>query len=117
MALLAQNRNGDALKAFEADSHKWSKLAGVAIVQNRLGNRGRAEAAMAELTSDSDTVSFYQQGQVWAQWGEADKSMAALLRARTQRDAGLVAAQYDPMLAPLRARPDFIRLLISMGFE
>ncbi len=117
MALLAQNKNSDALKAFEADSHKWSKLAGVAIVQNRLGNRSRAEAAMADLTGDTDTVSFYQQGQVWAQWGDADKAMAALLRARTQRDAGLVAAQYDPMLEPLRARPDFIKLLKSMGFD
>lgn len=117
MALLAQDKNRDALKAFEADSHKWSKLAGVAIVQDRLGNRPSAEAAMAELTNDTDTVSFYQQGQVWAQWGGGNKAMAALLRARAQRDSGLIAAQYDPMLAPVRAQPNFIKLLKSMGFD
>ncbi len=117
MALLAQNKNQEALKAFERDAHKWSKLAGIAIVQHRLGNRPKAEAAMAALTSDTDTVSFYQQGQVWAQWGDVDNAMEALLRAFSQRDAGLIATQYDPMLAPMRARSDFIHLLKSMGFD
>ena len=72
---------------------------------------------MTELADDTDTVSYYQQGQVWAQWGNADRAMAKLRLARTQRDAGLIAVQYDPMLAPLRARPDFINLLKSMGFD
>lgn len=117
MALLALNKNRDALKAFQNEPHKWSKLAGIAIVQHRLGNRTRAEAAMTELADDTDTVSYYQQGQVWAQWGDAERAMAELRLARTQRDAGLIAVQYDPMLAPLRARPDFIDLLKSMGFD
>lgn len=117
MALLVQNKNREALAEFEADTHKWSKLAGVAIVQHRLGNRASAQSAMAELANDTDTVSFYQQGQVWAQWGEKGKAMIELTRAREQRDAGLIAAHYDPMLAPLRARTDFIELLKSMGFD
>lgn len=117
MALLAQGKNGDALAAFEADSHKWSRLAGVAIVQHRIGNRRKAEAALNTLIDDTDTVSFYQQGQIWAQWGDATKAMAALLRAYTQRDSGLIAAQYDPMLTPLRSRPDFIQLLKLIGFD
>lgn len=117
MALLVQNKNREALAEFEADTHKWSKLAGVAIAQHRLGNRASAQSAMAELANDTDTVSFYQQGQVWAQWGEKDKAMIELIRAREQRDAGLIAAHYDPMLAPLRARTDFIELLKSMGFD
>lgn len=117
MALLAQNKNQEALKAFERDAHKWSKLAGTAIVQHRLGNRPKAEAAMAALISDTDTVSFYQQGQVWAQWGDPGKAIEALLRAFAQKDSGLIAAQYDPMLASLRTRRDFIQLLKSMGFD
>lgn len=72
---------------------------------------------MTQLAADTDTVSHYQQGQVWAQWGNADRAMTELQRARTQRDAGMIAIQYDPMLAPLRARPDFINLLKSMGFD
>lgn len=117
MALLAQNKNREALAAFQADTHKWSKLAGLAIAERRLGNNASAQAAMTELASDTDTVSFYQQGQVWAQWGDGDKAMAELLRARDQHDAGLIAAHYDPMLTPLHARPDFIELLKSMGFD
>ena len=117
MSLLCQNKNGDALRAFQAETHKWSRLAGIAIVQHRLGDRASAQAAMAELVNDTNTVSFYQQAQVWAQWGQADRAMAELLRARAQRDAGLIAGQYDPMLATLRIRPDFIKLLKSMGFD
>jgi tetratricopeptide (TPR) repeat protein len=117
MALLAQNKNREALTAFEADTHKWSKLAGVAIAQHRLGNHAIAQSSMTDLATDTDTVSFYQQGQVWAQWGNLEKAMIELVRARAKRDAGLIAAQYDPMLAPLRARPDFIELIKSMGFD
>lgn len=117
MVLLAQNKNREALEAFAADAHKWSRLAGIAIAQYRLRNLPSAQAAMAELTSDTDTVSLYQQAQIWAQWGEPDKAMAALLGGYAQRDSGLIAVQYDPMLTPLRARADFIQLLKSMGFD
>jgi TolB-like protein/tetratricopeptide (TPR) repeat protein len=117
MVLLAQNKNLEALKQFEADSHKWSMLAGVAIVQNRLGNLAAAKAAMLGLTSDTDTVSLYQQGQVYAQWGDLANGLLALEQAYQQRDAGMMTAQVDPMLEPLREQPRFIDLLKSMGFE
>lgn len=117
MALLAQNKNPEALKAFEADTHKWSKLAGLAIAQNRLGNRSAAQAAMAGLTGDSDTVSLYQQGQVFAQWGDVENGVLALEQAFHQRDAGLTNASVDPMLDPLRQQSRFIDLLKSMGFD
>lgn len=117
MVLLAQGKNQEALRAFDADGHKWSRLAGIAMAQHRLGNLADAQSAMAELTSDTDTVSLYQQAQIWAQWGEPEKAMAALLEGHAQRDSGLIAVQYDPTLAPLRARPDFIQLLKSMGFD
>ena len=117
MVLLAQNKNREALAAFETDSHKWTKLAGLAIAHHRLKNRPKAETAMADLTSDTDTVSFYQQAQVWTQWGEFDKAVDALRSAYAQRDSGLIAARYDPMVSPLRERADFIHLLKLMGFD
>ena len=115
LALLAQDKVPDALKAFEADSHKWSKLAGIAIAQNRIGNITAAKAAMAELTTDTDTVSLYQQAQVFAQWGEIDRALSALWQAYEQRDAGLTEIRVDPMLDPLIKQPRFIDLLKSMG--
>ena len=117
MALLMQNKNQEALQAFEVETHKWSKLAGVAIAQNRLGNSGAAKAAMDGLTSDTDTVSLYQQGQVYAQWGDVENGIRALEQALQLRDAGLLTARVDPMLDPLRQRPRFIDLLKSMGFD
>ncbi len=113
--LLAEGKNAEALKEFETDTHKWSRLAGVAIAQHRLGNEAASKAAMAGLTSDTDTVSLYQQGQVLAQWGELDKAVATLEEGKRQLDAGLNAARYDPALDPLRGRPDFNHLLNSMG--
>ena len=117
MALLMQNKNQEALKAFEVETHKWSKLAGVAIAQKRLGDDAAAKAAMAGLTGDSDTVSLYQQGQVYAQWGDVGNGVLALEQAYQQRDAGLTTARVDPMLVPLRQQPRFIDLLKSMGFD
>ena len=117
MALLMQGKNQEALKAFEVETHKWSKLAGVAIAQNRLGNLAAAKAAMLRLTSDTDTVSLYQQGQVYAQWGDAQNGVLALEQAYQQRDAGMMTARVDPVLDPLREQPRFIDLLKSMGFD
>jgi TolB-like protein/tetratricopeptide (TPR) repeat protein len=117
MALLMQDKNQEALKTFEVETHKWSKLAGGAIAQNRIGNRSAAKAAMAGLTGDTDTVSLYQQGQVYAQWGDVANGLAALEQAYQQRDAGLTTARVDPMLIPLRQQPRFIDLLKSMGFD
>jgi TolB-like protein len=116
MAMLAQNKDEEALKAFAAETHKWSRLAGDAIAQNRLGNKAAAKAAMAGLIDDDDTVSFYQQGQVYAQWGDTDNAVKALQSAYTQRDAGLTSARSDPMLDPLIKHPSFIDLLNRMGF-
>jgi TolB-like protein len=117
MALLAQNKNSEALKEFELDTHKWSKLAGIAIAQRRLGNEKAAKSAMAGLTGDTDTVSLYQQGQVLAQWGDLDAAVTMLELAYEQRDAGMTAARYDPMFDPLQRLPRFILLLKSMGFD
>ncbi len=116
LVMLAQNRNSEALKEFELETHKWSKLAGVAIAQNRLGNVSAAKAAMAELINDTDTVSFYQR-QVLAQWGDLDAAVATLEQARDHRDGGMTASRYDPMFDPLQKLPRFILLLKSIGFD
>jgi TolB-like protein len=117
MVLLAQGKNREALTEFEADTNEPSKLAGIAIAENHLGNSKRAKDAMSALIDIRETVALYQQGQVLAQWGDIDAALAVLDDARKQRDAGLNAARYDPMLDPLRKLPRFIRLLKSLGFD
>jgi TolB-like protein/Tfp pilus assembly protein PilF len=117
MALLSQNRDKEALKEFEAETLGWSRLAGVAIAQRRLGNENAAQTAMAGLTSDAESVSLYQQGQVLAQWGKPEAAITALEQAHIQHDAGMTALRYDPMLDPLRQNARFIQLLKSLGFD
>ncbi|MBL0924776.1 MAG: TIR domain-containing protein [Sphingomonadaceae bacterium] len=117
MVMLAQQRDREALVEFERETHKWSKLAGLAIVQRRLGREADAKAALAGLTGDTDTVSFYQQGQVLAQWGEVQQALEALQSARAEYDAGLTELRFDAMLDPLRKEPAFIDLLKSMGLD
>lgn len=117
MVLLAQGKDAEALKEFDKEKHKWSKLAGQAIAHHRLGDTKAAEAAMNGLTSDKEVVSLFQQGQVLAQWGKLEEAVDALRGAYEQRDAGMTAARYDPMLAPLGNHPRFIALLKTMGFD
>lgn len=117
MALLMQGKTADALKQIELEQHKWSRLAALAIVRHRLGDRKAAEAAMAGLTGDKEVVSLYQQGQVLSQWGKPDEAVETLRVAYDQRDAGMTALRYDPMLDPLRKHPRFIILLKTMGFD
>ncbi len=116
MALLAQSKNREALAEFETETHKWSRLAGVAIAQHRLGNIAASKTAYEELVKDTETVSLYQQGQILAQWGQYDDAIQTLAKARVLRDGGMTALGYDPMLDPLRNQPDFIRLLKAIGF-
>jgi TolB-like protein len=116
-ALLSQNKDHEALEECRLESHKWSGLACLAIAQQRLGNVAEAKKAMAGLTEDKEVVSFYQQGQVLAQWGDIDGAIAALQLAYAAHDAGLIAARYDAMLDPVRKRPEFYNLLHAIGFE
>ncbi|HEX4847748.1 MAG TPA: TIR domain-containing protein [Novosphingobium sp.] len=89
---------------------------GLAIVEHKLGNAAAAQAAMDALIKAFGDATTYQQAQILAQWGEADKAMAKLAFAREIGDVGLAQAYTDPLLDPLRGRPDFSRLLTELGF-
>ncbi len=114
-ALLAQNKNQDALAECRLEKHKWTGLACLAIAQHKLGNAAEARKAYAGLVNDKDVVSYYQQAQVLAQWGDGDGAIAALKQAYTARDIGLIALGYDAMLDPVRKRPEFYNLLQAIG--
>ncbi len=114
-ALLGLNRNGDALKEFEAEPGRQFALAGEAIAQRRLGNQRAAQKAFGELVNDIGDSASYQQAQVLAQWGRADEALARLERARAVGDSGLTYAATDPMLDPLRSDPRFKRFINTLN--
>ncbi len=113
--LLMLNRDDEARVEFLAEKAPLLKWPGLAIVEKRLGNETAAHAAMASLKSELGDSALYQQVQILAQWGYKEAAFAALDRARTVGDSGLLQARVDPLLDPLRSDPRFGQLLKAQG--
>jgi len=115
-ALLMLGRYGEALAEYKVEPSGDFGLTGVAIVERKRGNAKSARAAFDALVASEGDRVLYQQAQVLAQWGEPDAALERLQRARQIGDSGLIYARNDPLLDPLRGRPEFRRLLQSLGF-
>ena len=116
-ALLMLGRLADARTEYLAEPLADFRLAGLAIVEHRLGNAAAAEAAMAQLLAERGEQALYQQGQVYTQWAQFDTAVERLEQARVVGDTGLIYARNDPLLDPLRGDVRFVRILQSIGFE
>lgn len=115
----AQYMEGDmsaAAKSFADESIEVHRLTGAALIANKNGDRAKAGAVLADMMTKFGDKSDYQYAQVYAQWGEPAKALAALQRAREHDDSGLVMMKNDPLLDPLRKAPEFSSLLKSLGF-
>ena len=116
-ALLMLGRLTDARTEYLAEPLADFRLAGLAIVEHRLGKAMAAQAALAKLLAERGEQALYQQGQVYAQWAEPDTAIERLEQARVVGDSGLIYARNDPLLDPLRGDPRFARILQSIGFD
>ena len=116
MAMIALGRPKDALVEAEKEKSGMVRFPAIAIAQRLVGDDEAAAAAMARLTAQYGDAGLYQQAQILSRWGEADKAMAVLFRARELGDSGLTYAYMDPTLDPLRSRADFNQLLKALGF-
>lgn len=115
-ALLMLGRTREARDAYLAEAHRLMQLPGLAIVERRLGHEAAAHEAMRRLLAELGDSSLYQQAEVRAQWGEPQAALDVLLRARAAGDSGLIYANTDPLLDPLRSLPAFRELLSQLGF-
>ena len=115
-AFLMQDKLDDAETYFKAEKNSLFGLPGIAVVAHRRDDETQAKAALDQLISEHGTNGYYQQAQVYAQWGDADKAIAALQAAREASDAGLISLYNDPVLEPIRNRPEYSRLLKDIGF-
>ena len=115
LALLMLGRVAEARREYLREPSLFSRLTGLAIVEDKLGNRAAARDALARLIANSGDAVAYQRAQILAQWGDRDGAMAALELARRIRDAGLGALRVDPLLDPLRGDPRFVSLLSRLG--
>ena len=114
---LMMGETDKARDAFGKEKSSLFALPGLAIIARRSGDGAAADAALSRMIAEHGDNSLYQQAQVHAQWGEPDKALAALARAKADGDSGLIFVRNDPLLDPLRQRPDFSRLLKELGFE
>ena len=112
--LLQLGRLQEARAAFAADPLAAFRWSGLAIVDHRLGDSAAAADDLRHLVSELGDGAAYQQAEVHAQWGEPDAAIAALRRARQVGDSGLTYAATDPLLDPLRGRPDFVNFIKQM---
>ena len=116
-ALLQLGRPEEARAEYLAEPAREFGLAGLAVVEHRLGRTAEAQQALDELVRTAGDRVLYQQGQVLAQWGQSDAALDRLQRARAVGDTGLIYARNDPLLDPLRGDARFAQLLASIGFE
>lgn len=115
----AQYMQGDvdaAAKSFADEPSKVRRLTGEAIVAAKQGDRAKASRLLADMINEFGDESEYQYAQIYAQWGEQAKALAALQSARNHDDSGLVMMKADPLLDPVRNAPEFSNLLKSVGF-
>jgi TolB-like protein/Tfp pilus assembly protein PilF len=116
-ALVMLGRLDEARTEYRAEPAHDFGLAGLAVVEHKLGNADDARKALDELVSKEGDRVLYQQAQILAQWGRLEEAMACLERAFGNGDSGLIYARNDPFLDPLGSDPRFTHLLKSIGFE
>ena len=116
-ALTLLSRLEEARAEYRAEPVADFRLAGLAIVERRLGNAAAANSAWSQLVAEHGERVLYQQAQVRAQWADREAALTALERAYRIGDSGLIYLRNDPFLDPVRDDPRFTDLLGRIGFD
>jgi serine/threonine-protein kinase len=114
MARLLQGEGEEAREAFRRIDLESIRLMGIAMAEHTLGHAKESQQALEELFAKHAQEAAYQIAQALAWRGEKDRAFEWLERAYQQRDGGLSAIKYDPMLRSLHADPRFNALLRKM---
>ena len=116
VAQLMIGQTDAAYRNFVAEKSTIRRIPGTAIIDFKRGSRAKAEADLAALIAEYGERSNYQYAQIYAQWGQTDKALAALHAAYLGHDSGMMAMYADPLLVPLRNTPEYSQLAKEMGF-
>lgn len=79
---------------------------GLAMIYDKLGRRGDADAMVGKLRASGDYAAF-SFVEIYAQWGDTAKALTWLDTAMRLRHTGLIVLKADPLLDPLRQEPRF----------
>ena len=112
---LLEGRPEAALIEFQRSGGPF-RLAGLAMAQHDAGQGEASQRSLEALVSQWGNTAAYQVVEVHAWRGEIDQAFAWMDRASSQRDAGLIYIQFDPLLKNLRGDPRYARWLRKMRF-
>lgn len=112
---LLEGKAGEAQEYYRKEPSSLSRLRGLAMTEYLLNGPEAGDKALSALIEEYGENSLYQQAQVHAQWGQADRAIDALQRGLEIGDSGLVLANSDPMLDPIRQDRRFRAVLQRLG--
>jgi len=116
MALMEKGKIAEARAAATTEKSAMFKQTALAIIEHRAGNAAAAQKAFDTLVAEQGDAALYQQAEVMAQWGQVDRAIALLNKARAVGDSGLTAITTDPLLDPLAKDPRYRALARELGF-
>ena len=115
-----RRRTGDARPSCRSPNEYLAEpardfgLAGLAVVEHKLGNTAAASQALRSMRTEGDRM-LYQQAQILAQWGQVDAAMDGWNGHGERRLRAHLCAQRS-VPDPLRGDPRFAQLLKRVGF-
>jgi serine/threonine-protein kinase len=88
----------------------------LALVYDKLGRHGDAEAMFTKLRAEWGDAPAYQYAEIYAQWGNTAKALEWLDTAVRLRDPSQGWLKRDPLLDPLRKEPRFQAIERALKF-
>jgi len=117
MCLYMKGETEAALEEVGNEPLSWMRHSGSAIVLHKLGRIDEARASRDSLVrEDDEEYAIYQQGQIYAQWGQVERAIECLEKSRVLHDPGLSQVCVDPLLDPIRGEAGFAALLERIDF-
>ena len=114
---LLEGQAAEALATARKITFEPLRLQGVGTAEYSLGHAKESQQALDELIAKlAKVAAYYQIAEVLAWRGEKDKAFEWLDRAYAQRDGGLTALKYDPLLDSLHGDPRYKALLRKLNF-
>ena len=113
MAYAVQGNSPAALKEISVTLAELQKLGNLAQLQNM--NRSPRFRQIAEEYANSSYCNAYEKARVFSLLGRKNEALRHLSDAEQERQGWMVYIGVDPAFAPLRASPQFQRLLADVG--
>jgi serine/threonine-protein kinase len=104
-----------ALREAQLEPDEGYRRFELALAQHVRGDRGAADAALADLIANGRDQLAYQIAQVYAVRGEKEKAFEWLQISFDTHDTGTLGLLIDPLIRDLRTDPRYKNLLAKLG--